>query len=100
MCCSVWPCVAARFAGIPLIGDKVVYFSESHMRWILTIITDVGDADEVELEIKPGAPRQQHPPPTARGVVSMGSLFVLLECRSRKAGTLNPIRVTTLNHKP
>lgn len=39
---------------IPLIGDKVVYFSESHMRWIPTIITDVGDADEVELEIKPG----------------------------------------------
>jgi len=39
---------------VPLIGDKVVYFSESHTRWILTIITDVSDADEVELEIKPG----------------------------------------------
>lgn len=39
---------------IPLIGDKVVYFSASHKRWIPTIVTDVGDRDEVELEIKPG----------------------------------------------
>ena len=41
-------------SGVPLIGDKVVYFSGSHKRWLPTIITDVGDGDEVELEIKPG----------------------------------------------
>ena len=29
------------------------------MRWIPTIITDVGDADEVELETKPGVSGQQ-----------------------------------------
>ena len=44
---------------IPLVGDKVVYFSASHKRWIPTIITDVGDKDEVELEIKPGVWLQQ-----------------------------------------
>ena len=31
------------------------------MRWIPTIITDVGDADEVELEIKPGVSGQHIP---------------------------------------
>lgn len=39
---------------IPLIGDKVVYLSASHKRWIPTIINDVNEMDEIELEIKPG----------------------------------------------
>lgn len=46
--------VAPQNLRVPLIGDKVVYFSASHKRWIPSIITDVGDKDEVELEIKPG----------------------------------------------
>lgn len=33
-----------HLSGVPLIGDKVVYFSASHKRWIPSIITDVGDA--------------------------------------------------------
>eukprot|EP00435_Cladocopium_sp_Y103_P052919 s1076_g16.t1 len=31
---------------IPLIGDKVVYFSASHKRWIPTIVTDVGETGQ------------------------------------------------------
>eukprot|EP00930_Biecheleria_cincta_P015989 TRINITY_DN13147_c0_g1_i3.p1 TRINITY_DN13147_c0_g1~~TRINITY_DN13147_c0_g1_i3.p1 ORF type:complete len:757 (-),score=111.69 TRINITY_DN13147_c0_g1_i3:217-2487(-) len=43
-----------RLLRVPMIGDRVVYHSSSHKRWLPTIINDVNELDGIELEIKPG----------------------------------------------